>query len=287
MMDGVSILLLCITVMLSVGRNLLSKNVSVFSFGTKPFFAAQAMLFLGGGVFLCLLGTVPFCVSALTVLHAALYGVLLISAQWCYTAALGKGNTGICATVYSLGFILPTLAGTLFWHEPFTVWQGMGAVCVIPALICSGMRKKTEQTKGGGSVPLLCAMLSSGGLGIMQKVQQNGAFPEQKPAFVCMAFLLAGAVSLAAMLSVKGEKGKMYGKKAVCSVCAGICFAGSNLLNTTLAGRLPGAVLFPILNIGVILLSLLSGIILYREKCRKTDFAVLFFSILAIICLNI
>ena len=58
-------------------------------------------------------------------------------------------------------------------------------------------------------------------------------------------------------------------------------------MNTYLAGVLDSAVLFPILNIGTILVSLLLSVIIYKEKIDRRDVLILILGILAIILVNL
>ena len=55
-MDTLTLTLLSLTVFLSVGRNMFSKGISAFSFGTKSFFIAQGLLFLSGTAILFVFG---------------------------------------------------------------------------------------------------------------------------------------------------------------------------------------------------------------------------------------
>ena len=144
-MDLLSVVLLMLSVAFSTGRNILSKSISGNPFGSTGFFMAQTMTFLCGSLALTVTGASGIgTVSAVTVLYAVIYGCLLISAQWCYTSALKNGNTGICSTVYSLGFIIPTLSGALFWQESLTGINLLGIGCVIPAVLISGMKGKNR-----------------------------------------------------------------------------------------------------------------------------------------------
>ena len=172
-------LLLGLSVVLSTGRNLLSKNLSDVQFGTRPFFWCQSALFLCGAVALVLFGKISFgAVAYQTFIYAAVYAILLIFAQWFYTAALAKGNTALCSTVYSLGFILPTLSGAILWAESFSFLDLLGIMCAISAVIISGLRSQAKEkaTKSYYFIPLVIAMLASGGLGIVQKLQQKSAY---------------------------------------------------------------------------------------------------------------
>jgi drug/metabolite transporter (DMT)-like permease len=200
---------------------------------------------------------------------------------------MSNGDAAICSTVYSLGFILPTLSGMVFWNENVTVIKMLGVILVIPAIILSGKKGegKANITKGY-MLPLMLAMLASGGLGIMQKVQGNSPYPEQRSIFVLISFVFASAVSLIfAICKNGGKRIKLSGKLSAAGI--GVCFAGCNLLNTLLASRLDSAVFYPTLNIGVILFSIFSSILLFKEKFTKRLALVLLFAFSAIILVNL
>lgn len=284
-----SIVLLILSVVLGTVRNLLSKNVSELSFGSKSFFSSQGIIFLSGSVALALLnGNIWEDISALTLCYSLVYGVLLLLAQWCYTAALKNGKISICSTVYSLGFIFPTISGCLLWNEQMTVFDVIGILTVIPAIIISGMKKSDHKQSAGNNyiIPIIIAMMASGGLGIMQKIQQKSPYPDQRAAFVVLAFLFAGIVSLMCSLFANSDGEKNLNKKIFAATGVGVAFGCCNLLNTTLAGLLDSAVLFPVLNIGTILFSIVTGIIFFKERLKTKDMVVLLLGIISILLIN-
>ena len=283
-------LLLALSVALSAGRNLLSKKISALPFGSRAFFLCQGALFLCGGIALLLFGGIPRNgLSAETMGYAVPYGLLLILAQWFYTAALAEGSTALCSTVYSLGFILPTLSGAILWSEPFSIHSASGVLCAAAAVVVSGTRPQRNGKRGRSYyfVPLLIAMLSSGGLGIIQKLQQRSDGADQKVFFLLMAFLLAAGISLLFALCIRKERGAAVRPQTLAlSSGIGVCFGCCNLLNTTLAGLLPSAVLFPTLNGSVILLSTLLGAVFFKERLTRREVAVLILGGAAIALLN-
>ena len=286
-----SLLFLGLSIILSSVRNILSKGISDVKFGTKQFFLTQACIFICGSLVLILVANQNFERPSLpTLFYATLYGILLLSAQYCYTSALKKGNIGICSTVYSLGFIFPTLSGNLFWNERLTGLNIIGILIVIPTIIISGMpSSKNGQQKNINTyiIPLMSAMLSSGGLGIMQKVQQNSHYPEQKNFFVISAFALAGTISFLISLFAKREPQIKIGRKLIFGAGIGVAFGLCNLLNTILAGQLDSAVFFPVLNIGTIFFSIVSGIIFYKEKISRNDLIAFLLGIISILLITI
>ncbi len=297
--NNISLLLLPLSILFSVGRNIFSKYVSAYGFGEKRFFLYQATLFSVGCVISLIFGGAGlFDIQPITLLYATIYGVLLIMAQWCYTAALKHGKTGICSTVYSLGFIFPTMSGAIFWSEKLSIINIIGIITVIPAIILSGQKndKKSEAKMGSYIIPLLIAMLASGGLGIVQKLQQKSAYPEQQGSFIFVSFLLASAISF--ICSIFGKKGAEVAhtdtadkscklRSFLFAVAIGICFAICNILNTALAGMLPSGILFPTLNIGTIFLSMIAGVIFFKDKLTKKDFVILLLGCIAIILIGL
>ena len=285
-----TVLLLALSIVLSTGRNLLSKQLSSAAFGTRRFFLCQGILFAFGALALLLAGApLRQPPSLQTLSYAIVYGILLILAQWFYTLALGRGNTALCSTVYSMGFILPTLSGALIWSEPFSMLDFAGVVCAVFAILCSQKTSLRDTGAGkGGLIPLLVAMLASGGLGIMQKLLQKAGVSDEQTAFLIIAFLLAALLSfLAVPAAEKGKENQFPVRMLGMAATVGIAFGSCNLLNTVLAGRLPSAVFFPTLNIGVIVLTLICGILFFKEKIRKKELLVLLFGGLSIFLLNI
>ena len=283
------ILLLVLSIILATTRNIMSKDIADISIGTKEFFLLQSVIFVGGGIFICVLDFPSESAAANTICYALIYGILLIAAQYCYTFALKSGKVGICSTVYSLGFVLPALSGSLFWGEPINAYNVIGIILIIPMIIICGRRNPQDGKAKNNRfiIPLIAAMVASGGLGIMQKVQQCSKNSAQKNIFLIIAFALAGTASLSLYPFGQKTVQKLSPKKIVAAAIIGVAFALSNLCNTILSGKLKTAVFYPMLNICTILFSVVSGIILYKEKWSKKDAAVLLFGAAAIILISI
>ena len=284
-------LFLGLSISLSTARNLLSKKLSAVCFGSRAFFTRQALLFLFGGLAIAVFGGLSFgSIAPQTYLYAAIYGLLLILAQWFYTMALASGKTALCSTVYSMGFILPTLSGAILWSEPFSFLDGIGVSCAVLAISFSAPPKGKGEGRSSRLtfLPLIVAMLASGGLGIMQKVQQKSAYADEITVFLTLAFLLAAVLSVLASIACTKETATNRSRGTLWfAVAVGMAFGGCNLLNTALAGMLPGTIVFPTLNIGGILVTMLCGIFLLGERMQKRDVTVLLLGGAAILLLTL
>jgi drug/metabolite transporter (DMT)-like permease len=185
---------------------------------------------------------------------------------------------------------VPTLSGTLFWNETISVFGYLGIITLIPILIISGTSPKKQdnkQTTKAFIIPLIIALLSSGGLGVMQKIHQKSDSASQMNTFLLLSFIFAFIVSLIFTLALKKGQSLIEKKTAISSLSVGTIFSICNILNTYLAGVLDSAVLFPILNIGTILISLALSVIIYKEKLDKRDTIIIILGALAIILVNL
>lgn len=279
--------LLLLSVILSSCRNVCSKSISKIDSGTKGFYLLQAVIF-GSGVLLLMTMKGAFQpVSGLTVLLAVLYGLLLLSAQWNYTAAMQKGNVGLCATVYSLGFVLPTLSGAVFWSESLSLWQVLGIFVAVMTFVVSGIWKRSEKGLESYFLRLIAAMLSSGGLGVLQKIQQSTPYADQKTQFVLIAMALAAGFSMICFYFANSGDSNETKRNLCPAAVIGLCFGASNLLNTMLSGMLPSATVFPLLNIGSIMCSTAIGLLVFREGLNLKTGVVLTLGTVAIILIGV
>lgn len=273
MIENIPYLLLSVS--LSAGRNVISKKTAVTYSGWGQFFFSQTLLFGCAAVLMLIFGITDLIkASPITWVFGGIYGVLLLLSQWMFTLGLKNGVASVCTVVYSLGFIIPTLVGTYFWGEKLTVFGILGILIAAVIILLSAKKEKREKSKGVFLPFILVAMTASGGLGIMQKVQQTSAFAEEKEGFLAVAFFFAFVCSLVAFLIF--SKGFSFSAKAcVAPTLTGACFGGANLFNTILAGRMKSAVFFPLQNVSVILLTAVLSLLIFRERFTLKTGAVL------------
>lgn len=284
-----NLLYLFLSVLFTSGRNIASKKTATHTNKLPQFFLSQTILFVSATLLLLVFGVKDLTsIAYITLIYGIIYGVLLVMSQWMLSLALKIGNTSICSVVYSLGFILPTVSGTLFWEEDLTFLNGVGIMVAIGIILLSAKKDFLEKQNSNKAfiVYLLIAMLSSGGLGIMQKVQQFSKNANQKVSFLLIAFCFAFFCSFIAFLLCR-EKAYFTVKNTFTPAFTGLCFGGANLCNTILAGRMKSAVFFPLQNISTILLTSVLGIVILKERLTVKTSIILFLGIIVIILFSI
>ena len=187
-----------------------------------------------------------------------------------------------------MGFIFPTLSGAIFWHEPFTPFDLIGIMLAIVTIALSKASPKKENDRSKQYfIPLIIAMISSGALGIIQKLQQKSPYAEERGAFLLIAFSVAACVSLTVSVIKRGSNSPLPNHSYTFASVIGLFFGCCNLLNTVLAGMLDTSIFFPTLNIGIIFFTMLCGSLIYKEKLNRREILLLFSGSLSIALLNI
>ena len=285
-------LLLGVSACLSATRSVLAKFLSLSVDSNGKFYLTQAILFACTAVCALIAGfSILTQIKLLTVLLGLIYGAFFISSQWCYTRAMHDGPTSICGMLYAFGFVIPTLAGPIFWHDSFTVFKVIGLILVVPSILLTVRiePKSEEQQNRKFFIPLFIAMFSSGMLGILQKIQQNSAAADQTPLFLLVGCLVAGLGSLLKALTYRKNEPSIRPAKRSCILAAiiGVAFGILNLINITLVGRMSSAVFFPVINLSSLLLCILAGTLIFHERLRLSDKLAFVFGAAAILVLNL
>ena len=218
-----------------------------------------------------------FDISIFSIALSVVFGISVALTQIMQSKAMGKGPASLVSLVYSCGFLVPIFYGLIFWDEGVSVYQCIGIFMLLVALyliVCKG-------EKGGRLMAWLpfaaLAMLGSGANAIFQKTHQYSAFAnELKPFLVYSLFfssLFTGIVSLVIRKSTESEpkllKRQRVIKKVIVPLCLGICVGLLNFLNLNLSGKLSSVILFPIYNVGSMLLSSLISSLIFKDKPTK------------------
>ena len=291
MMNNVTLLLLILSIVCSTARAVFSKKLGAISGGKYSFYITQTVLFAVSAVVIFVLNMKSIGhPSETAVLFALAYGILTVLSQWMYTIALTRAPVSVSAMVYSFGFIIPTIFGTIVWRERVHALKIISILLCICTIILTSLKNDDSKKLHGLPFSLIIAMLSSGGLGVVQKFQQKTAARDETGIFLFLAFVLAAFLSLTASL--------VHRKEAEHTICidsalafyiifVGISMAVANTANTLLAGLLPSAVVFPIVNVGVILASLAVSVIILREKISKNQIVAFVLGVMAILLFNL
>ena len=152
------------------------------------------------------------------------------------------------------------------------------------------VEREGEKRKGSFAWLLLCitVFVSTGGIGIMQKVHQTSPHKAELDIFLVLAFGVTAIVSLIAAAFMKnGGSGASDAPKAEKNRLGGVCVAANNKLNLFLSGVMETSVFFPIANGGAVALSTLAAFFLFKERLSVRRWIGLAIGVLSVVLLCI
>lgn len=222
-------------------------------------------VFLSGGGF-----------SLYTVLLGMVFGCVTALGAVCKLKALENGPMSLTILLITASMVIPAFSGALFWQEGISVWKITGTLVMIFAGYLAAGRDEGK-TSHVWLAYCIGAFLFIGSVGILQKIHQTSPWREQKTSFLLIAFLTAAL--LCAVLSrkpyEKTQSFQLNRKQWLIFGLCSICLTLNNVINLHLSGILPSVLFFPIVNGGTTVLSVLTALILFREKLTKRKLAAL------------
>lgn len=212
------------------------------------------------------LGTNPPWLAAAFVigfLYVALFVLIGHSAQ-----ALG---VNITTTASKMSFVVPMTAAYLYTQSPFDWRHGMALLLALLAVwLQSTGGDRNAQKSGRWLMPSLIFL--GGGLAdsLLQYTESHQLRPDQQPLFLMTLFGTAGLFGWlgVGILSLKKQI-SWHWRSVGSGMLLGITnFTAVFTLLKAFGSGLPAAFVFPMLNVGIILLASVAAALLFAEKPR-------------------
>ncbi len=292
--------LLCVSVMLGAGKSILSKRVKNGSNGLGQTMKSNAVLFSFAFAVVLILWLITGMSEIKVPLPLALlYALCTLGSQIALMLAVGWGSVAVSSLFYSCGFIIPTVWSCIRYNEGVNALHIIGIVMILVSFVLGAQIKKGEKFNLKWLIAALCGTLFSGLVGIIQKLFAS-EYPDcSLDVFLGTAFLFIVAISgacFAVMWAVQRKKdnavteqsGKSKAVTVLLTASLGIIMGLINKLNTYLSGVLPGIIMFPFANGGVIALTALLGAVIFKEKptVKQTAAIILGFAAIAVIAVG-
>lgn len=211
----------------------------------------------------------------------------------CAIKAVANGPFALTALITSFSCILPAIYGLIFLNESVSIGWLIGIVLLVIALVLVNGTKKTDQGERKGFslkwlVYCVVALVCNGGCSIIQKAQQVASNGSYKSEFMIMA--LTAVILITGILALTKERSglRTYWKCGwLWALLSGISNGAVNLLVMILTGRMSSSVIFPLLSACGIILTTLTGILLYHEKHTKKELLGFLAGIASVVFLNL
>lgn len=279
----ISYVLLGLSLSLETAKNVLSNQFSItklksqtdiYKFGFYMYLASfvVALVFPNSSV------------SWYTVALAAGFAVLLGANQFFFMKALSCGPMSFTNFIQCTSLVIPALCGVLFWQEKASVFQLLWLIVLIISLFLA-LKADNINKNPKWWMSTIAAMIAMGGIGVLQSVHQMSAYKEELTGFLKLAFLFTALIYLL-LWRISGRKEpsgfKMGGAAIFQAVSSGGFMSCVHIINLYLAGVMPKIIFFPATNGGLIILTLLCAVVIFRERLTAKQWAGLILSTIAL-----
>ena len=283
-------LLLCIissTLILIVFKLLNRLNVSTVNAIVVNYFTASILgLAVGGPAGFNPIGQEWFTMSLIT-------GFLFVFMFFVIGYSARVAGITMTSLTTKLSVVVPVLFSIIRFGEEVTAMKVSGMVLALIAIVMIVYRPRSgnEATVSLRELIWLPVILffGAGFIDSLIKYSQEMYVPEEETiAFATTTFMVAAVTSVGFRLTGRFDKEEnRWFKVAAGGIALGMVNFGSLyfLVMALESGRMASSVVFGINNIGVVLLSVISGMVLFREKTSSLNKAGILVAIISILIL--
>ncbi len=236
---------------------------------------------------LLLSGKTVFSAAGLSVVPLSfLSGFFFVSAFLVYMLSVRRMGLAVPVTVTRLSVVIPVVGSLLFFSESLNFVQVVGLAAALIAIYLFS-RKNSPQNSSPEKhrilLPLLLFLLI--GMGDFSLKIFQGNFPDSLMlSFIISVFAVSSVYTLILVICRKV-------RIDLPTIAGGILLGIPNFFSAYFILKVlrvfPGAIAFPLNNIGIILLSTFAGIIFWKEKLNRRSVAAICIAVAAVILMNI
>ncbi len=215
---------------------------------------------------------------------AASYGLATASG----VAAVACGSLSLTTLITSYSLMVPTLYGLIFLREPVGAGFYPGIILLVLSLFFINKTGKGEAISLKWVICVTLSFIGNGMCSVVQKMQQVASGGAYKNEFMIIALIMVAISMLALSLKNEGARIKTYAKRGwYAAVLSGVFNGIVNLFVMILSGKMPVAIMFPLISAGGIILTYVISRFIYKEELSKTQLAGFMLGVASVIFLNI
>lgn len=219
---------------------------------------------------------------AITTAMGCVNGVLYLVSFVLFQYNVRKNGVVLSATFMKLGLLVTMVVSVCIYAELPGLTEALGFALAVSAIVLIHYKKETGT--GGFRAGLLWLLLCGGMADAMSKIFEESGVPGMENQFLFFTFATALVFCFLLMLG----KGQRIGSREVLfGLLIGIPnFYSSKFLLRSLAD-VAAVIAYPMYSVGTIAVVTLAGILLFRERLEKRQWAALVMILAALVLLNI
>jgi len=225
--------------------------------------------------------------SIYTLLFGAGLGLMFVLSFFAFAKAISYAGTGLATTSSRLSVIIPILLSIIIYDELPNELHLLGFLFTVITFILFYFSVKGNHKDGEGSLKYLFLIAVFIGIGINDfaiKVFKNWRSEQEEPFFVFFIFSSAFVYS---SIYIIIKKIKIIRQTALWGLVLGIPNVFSTIFLLAALALLPAILVYPLMNVGIILFTTLAAFIIWKEKLNRWGVLALASGLLAILFLSL
>ena len=209
-------------------------------------------------------------------------GILLLTSFILMQASVRNNGVVLTSVFTKLGLLVPVLLSVVVFREMPTWLQVIGFCIAVAASIVINLNKDAGTGRFDWSLVIL--LLLAGGTDAMAKIYESLGSPDLSDPYLFFSFGAALVLSVPVAISKKERPGF---RELLFGVLIGVPnFFSSKFLLMAL-NTVPAVVAYPTFSVSTLLLITLTGVLAFREKLSKLQWASLAAILVALVMLNV
>ena len=225
--------------------------------------------------------------SIYTLLFGLILGLLFVVSFFAFAKAISYAGTGLATTSSRLSVIIPIAFSIIIYNEIPSNFQIVGFVFTVVTFFLFYLSISDGHKSGDGFLKYILLLAVLVGIGIndfSMKVFKSWKPEQEEPFFV---FFIFTSAFIYALIFIAIKKIKIIKDTAVWGLILGIPNVFSTIFLLAALASLPAILVYPLINVGIIIFTTLLAFIIWKEKLNLWGVLALTSGILAIIFLSI
>lgn len=243
--------------------------------------AGAVIYFIGRGA--------DFSISSYSMIMAVIFGAVTVGAQYFGLLSMGLGPMSYSVLFTYLSMLVPTVFGIIYYKNIPSILQIVGVALMLVTFVLSCELRGNSKVSIKWLLAALGSFLGWGLVGVCQQLHQNSVFKDELTGFLLWTFIFSAIFFTILFVFSKKDKEQVQKPKlssVVLMLLTGVAIGAINEINLYLSGAMNPVIFFPVVNGGVILLSGIAAIAVFRERLSLKQWIGLVTGFTSIMCLG-